>query len=54
MFTIFDCCDSCDALLTASEKEAGERFGQALCDHCAAEYAAANPADTATQPNASD
>lgn len=43
MFTIFDCCDCCAALLTEAEKEAGERYGQILCDHCAAEYAKANP-----------
>lgn len=43
MNTIFDCCDCCDALLTEAEKAAGARFGQALCDGCAAEYAKANP-----------
>lgn len=41
-FLVFDCCDCCDALLTEAEKEA-PRFGQYLCDHCAAETAAANP-----------
>lgn len=43
MTTIFDCCDSCGATLTDAEKAAGVRFGQELCDACAAEVAAANP-----------
>jgi hypothetical protein len=42
MLTIFDCCDCCDRLLTEAEKEAGERYGQTLCDDCAANYAEAN------------
>ena len=43
MITVFDCCDCCDAVLTAHEVQAGERYGQSVCDHCAAEYARANP-----------
>lgn len=42
-YTVFDCCDCCDALLTDEEKSAAPRFGQCLCDHCAGEYAKANP-----------
>ena len=43
MTSIFDCCDSCDALLTDAEKTAGVRYGQTLCDSCAAQYALVNP-----------
>lgn len=38
-------CDCCDALLSDAEIAAGERWGQALCDDCAAGYAEANPLD---------
>lgn len=38
---IFDCCDTCDALLADHEKV--ERYGQTLCDPCAEEVAEANP-----------
>lgn len=43
MTTIFDCCDDCGATLTHAEKAACVRFGQELCDDCAAGHAAANP-----------
>lgn len=36
-------CDVCDAILSDAEIAAGVRFGQSLCNHCAAGYAAANP-----------
>jgi len=41
--TLTDFCDRCDALLNADEKDADMRFGQHLCNACAAEYTAANP-----------
>lgn len=36
-------CDVCDALLSDAEIAAGVRFGQTLCNPCAAGYAAVNP-----------
>lgn len=42
-YTVFDCCDCCDALLTDEEKVSAPRYGQCLCGHCADEYAKANP-----------
>jgi len=44
MLSVFDCCDICDALMAPEEQGKGERFGQMLCDACAAEVAAAQPA----------
>ena len=43
MVSIFDCCDSCDALLTEEELAAPPLFGGTFCAHCAAEVRAANP-----------
>ncbi|WP_182333662.1 hypothetical protein [Stenotrophomonas acidaminiphila] len=41
--SIFDCCDTCDALLTADELAAPLLFGGRYCTFCADEVRAANP-----------
>lgn len=42
-YTVFDCCDVCDSLLTEEEDELNPRWGRNLCSHCATEADEANP-----------